>query len=103
MAKKIKLLKLPKSKRKQLLDQWYDDAIGWDAGSEEATTACKNIVDLEEAKKKQKLDPNAVLAVAGSLLGTVLIINAEKVTLISKNAIQAAKPVTDLVFKIVKH
>lgn len=80
-----------KSSMEELKEQWIQDALWHDAGSDEATTARENIIGLMEAEnKKCKIDPNVFIEGGFGLASIALIGCLDKIIILPKNAVSLA-------------
>ena len=79
-----------KTAMEELREQWIQDALWHDAGSEEATRARENITGLMDADKKSKIDPNVIIEGGFGLASIALIGCLDKIILLPKNAVSLA-------------
>lgn len=87
------------SQTDEVIKEVLDELQGLDPYSEQYTAAVKNLEVLMKAKAQQegqsKVSPDALLAVGGNLAGILLILNFERLGVVTSKAlsfVMKAKP-----------
>ena len=85
---KIQDLKPKKTKVDEAIDELFEYLAGADHESDEYGKIVENISRLQKLKEgsKKTVSPDALVAVGGNLLGLVLVMNYERLNIITSKA-----------------